>query len=59
MFNIHSFIYFRTWKQTAPVRGPLRCAEKAPAVKNFAWLPVGAVATKNKRSSVSLIQARP
>ena len=32
---------------------------KAPAVKNFAWLPVGAVATKNKRSSVSLIQARP
>ena len=28
---------------------------KAPAVENFAWLPVGAVSTKTGRGSVSLI----
>ena len=30
-------------------------APKAPAVENFAWLPVGAVSAKSGRGSVSLI----
>ena len=44
--------------QRASERGA-RCAGKAPDVDFFAWLPVGLISTKNKRSSVSLIQARP
>ena len=28
--------------------------DKAPPVKNFAWLPVGLISTKSKYSSVSL-----
>ena len=32
-----------------------QCGQKAPAVENFAWLPVGAVSTETGRGSVSLI----